>query len=464
MLRIDLFLEVMRMKIVIIGDGKVGSKLAKQLSEDDYDVVLIDNNAVKLKEAINNLDVICIPGDGVSAEVQKEADVPNADLVIACASTDELNMLSCLIARRMGAKHTIARVRNPIYYQQIDILKEDLRLSMVVNPELAVANEIARVLIFPAANKVETFVKGRIELVEFPVTSETTLVGDKLANIYRDYQIKILVCAVQRGKEVIIPDGEFVIAEGDKLHIAAQHKEIEKFFERIGNRKRKISKVLIGGGGRVGFYLARQLSSMGMQVKIIEHNLLKCEDLCEKLPNVTVIHGDATDHDLLIEEGIQETDAFVALTGMDEENIIMGLFASKQNVRKIVAKVNEDSRAQMIEGMGISSIVSPKTTTADEIYSYVRARQNSIKSSNVEAMYPLVDDRVEALEFIVNEETEYTGIPLKDLKLKSNNLIACICRRRQVIIPNGNNCIQQGDQVVIVTTEKRVQDIKDILA
>ncbi len=451
------------MKIVIIGDGKVGYKLAYHLSNDNYDVVLIDNNEEKLKEAINNLDINCFTGDGVSVEVQKEAGVPDADLVIACASTDEQNMLACLIARRIGAKHTIARVRNPIYYQQIDILKEDLRLSMVVNPEFAVANEIARNLIFPAASKVETFVKGRIELVEFPIREGSPIIGYKLADLYRKFQIKILICAVQRGKEVYIPDGEFVIEEGDKLHIAATHKEIEQFFGKIGNRKQRIKNVLICGGGRVGFYLAKQLCNMGMQVKIIEHKQEKCEMLCEQLPNATVIYGDATDHDLLYEEGIREADALIALTGVDEENIIMGLFAKKQGVQKIVAKVNEDSRAQMVEGLGIDSIVSAKTATADAIFSYVRARQNSLASANVEAMYRLVDDRVEALEFLVNKETEYTNIPLKDLKTKQNALIACIGRNRQIIIPNGNDSIQPGDTVVVVTKSKKVQDITDIL-
>lgn len=451
------------MKIVIIGDGKVGYKLAEHLSEDSYDVVLIDNDEDKLKEAINNLDINCFAGDGVSVEVQQEAGVADADLVIACASTDELNMLSCLIARRLGAKHTIARVRNPIYYQQIDILKEDLRLSMVINPEFAVANEIARNLILPAASKVETFVKGKIELVEFPIRENSQVIGNKLADIYRKFQIKILICAVQRGAEVFIPNGEFVLQEGDKLHIAATHKEIEQFFSKIGNRKRRVRNVIICGGGRVGFYLAKKLCTMGMQVKIIEHSHERCENLCEELPDVTVIYGDATDHDLLLEEGIREADALIALTGVDEENIIMGLYAKKQGVQKIIAKVNEDSRAQMVEGLGIDSIVSAKTATADAIFSYVRARQNSLRSANIESMYRLVDDRVEALEFVVKEDTKYTNIPLKDLKIKPNNLIACIGRKRQMIIPNGNDSIQAGDTVVVVTRTKKVQDITDIL-
>ena len=452
------------MKIVIIGIGKVGYKLAKNLSEDNYEVILIDKSEEKLKSAINTLDVNCFAGDGVSAEVQMEAGVPDADLVVACGPTDELNMLSCLIARRIGAKHTIARVRNPIYYQQIDILKKDLHLSMVINPELAVANEIARNLIFPAASKVETFVKGRIELVEFPIREQNPIIGYKLADLYRKFQIKLLICAVERGEEVYIPDGEFVLQEGDKLHIAATHKEIEQFFRKIGNRKIRVRNVMICGGGRVGFYLAKKLCAMGMQVKMIEHDRERCEMLCEELPKATVIQGDATDHDLLLEEGVKDADALIALTGVDEENIIMGLFAKKQGVEKIVAKVNEDSRARMVEGLGLDSIVSAKTATADAIFGYVRARQNSLTSTNVEAMYRLVDERVEALEFIVEKETDYTDIPLKDLKTKPNNLIACICRKRQIIIPSGNDSMQVGDSVVIVTKSRKVQDIRDILA
>lgn len=451
------------MKIVIIGNGKVGYKLAENLSNGEYDVVLIDNNEIKLKEALNKLDVNCFAGDGVSAEVQHEAGVPEADLVIACAPTDELNMLSCLIARRIGAKHTIARVRNPIYYQQIDLLKEDLRLSMVVNPEFTMANEIARNLIFPAANKVETFMKGRIELVEFAVKQDTPIIGYKLADFYRKFQIKLLICAVQRGEEVYIPDGEFILQEGDRLHIAATHKEISLFFKKMGSHKFRVRNVMICGGGRVGFYLAKKLSVMGMHVKLIEHKSERCEVLCEELPDATIIQGDATDHELLIEEGIRDTDAIIALTGLDEENIILGLFAKKQGVPKIVAKVNEDSRAQMVEGLGIDSIVSAKNTTADAILSYVRARQNSLASVNVEAMYRLVDERVEALEFVVRKKTEYTNIPLKNLKTKPNTLIACIGRNRQIIIPNGNDSIQVGDSVVVVTKSRKVQDITDIL-
>lgn len=450
------------MKIVIIGDGKVGYKLAKQLSVEHYDVVLIDNNAKKLRAAIDKLDIFCVTGDGVSAEVQNEADVPHADLVIACTSTDECNMLSCLIARRLGAKHTIARVRNPIYYQQIDILKEDLHLSMAVNPELAVAREISRLLLFPNASKIETFVRGRVELIEFPITGDSKLAGLSLGEMYSKIQIKILVCAVERGKEVFIPDGEYILQAGDRLHIAASHINLELFFKYLGHRKNKIKKVIICGGGRVSYYLAMQLGQLGMQVKIIEKLEDKCEHLCELLPKATIINGNASEHDLLMEEGIQETDAMIALTGMDEENIIMSLFAKSQGVSKVIVKVNEDRRARMIQEFGIDSIVSAKTVTADAILSYVRARKNSQASANVETMYQLVDGRVEALEFAVRSKASYTNIPLKNLSLKANNLIACIARKRKIIIPDGEDCICVGDNVIVITMEKQIQDIQDI--
>lgn len=450
------------MKIVIIGDGKVGYKLAKQLSSEKYDIILIDNNEEKLRKSIERMDVFCVAGEGGSVEVQQRADVPHADLVIACTSTDECNMLSCLIARRLGARHTIARVRNPIYYKQIDFLKKDLHLSMVVNPELIVAGDITRLLLFPDASKVETFVKGRVELVEFPIHCGK-LEGLSLSELYARFQVQVLVCAVESGETVLIPDGDYILKAGDKLHIAASHQNMEQFFKKIALRKEKIKNAMICGGGRVAYYLASQLCNLGMNVKIIERNRERCEELCELLPKATIINGDATEHDLLIEEGIEKTDAFIALTGMDEENIIMSLFASKQSVSKVIVKINEDRRAMMIDELGLDSIVSAKTATEDAILGYVRARRNSQCSANVETMYQLLDGRVEALEFIIKSENAYTGVPLKDLNLKVNNIIACIARGRKIIIPNGDDSIQVGDSVVIITMTKQIRDLDDIL-
>ena len=450
------------MKIVIIGDGKVGYKLAKQLSSEKYDIILIDNNEEKLRKSVERMDVFCVAGEGGSVEVQQRADVPHADLVIACTSTDECNMLSCLIARRLGARHTIARVRNPIYYKQIDFLKKDLHLSMVVNPELIVAGDITRLLLFPDASKVETFVKGRVELVEFPIHCGK-LEGLSLSELYARFQVQVLVCVVESGETVLIPDGDYILKAGDKLHIAASHQNMEQFFKKIALRKEKIKNAMICGGGRVAYYLASQLCNLGMNVKIIERNRERCEELCELLPKATIINGDATEHDLLIEEGIEKTDVFIALTGMDEENIIMSLFASKQSVSKVIVKINEDRRAMMIDELGLDSIVSAKTATADAILGYVRARRNSQCSANVETMYQLLDGRVEALEFIIKSENAYTGVPLKDLNLKVNNIIACIARGRKIIIPNGDDSIQVGDSVVIITMTKQIRDLDDIL-
>lgn len=451
------------MRIVIIGDGKVGRKLTEQLSEENYDIVLIDQNEGKLKAALNQLDIFCITGNGADVEVQKQAEVQNADLVIACASTDELNMLSCLLARKLGAKHTIARLRSPIYYRQIDLLKEDLHLSMAVNPELEAANEVAKILLFPETSKVETFMKGKVELVEFPVREGSPLAGLSLAEIYRKFQIKILVCAAKRGNDIYIPDGNFIPQVGDKLHIAAAHQDLKTFFKSVGRKNIKIKNVLIGGGGHLCFYLARQLLQAGMQVKIIEKNAQRCEILCEQLPRATIINGDAADQSLLFEEGIKSADAFIALTGMDEENIIMSLFAKTQGVEKIIAKVNEETRAQMVEGLGIDSTVSAKSAAADAILNYVKARMNSYSNANIETMYRLLNGRIEAQEYIIKQKCNFTDIPLKDLPTKQNNLIACIGRRRKIIIPNGDDHLEVGDSVIVVTKEHTIKDFKDIL-
>lgn len=452
------------MKVVIIGDGRVGHKVAVQLSEEDYDIVLIDQNEGNLKASLNELDIFCIAGNGADVEIQKQADVPNADLVIACASSDEMNMLSCLLAKRLGAKHTIARVRNPLYYRQIDLLKEDLHLSMAVNPDLTSSNAIARIILFPEADKIETFMKGRVELVESQVRDVSPLVGMTLAEVYRKFQIKVLVCAAKRGSEVIIPDGNFVVHAGDRLHIAAAHQQIKAFFKAVGQKPTKIKNVMIGGGGRLAFYLAQRLLQAGKNVKIIEKNPKRCEELCEYFPKATIIQGDATDHELLLEEGIQEADAFVALTSMDEENIIMSLFAKTQGVGKIVVKVNEDSRAQMVEGIGIDSIVSTKSATADTIMNYVRARMNSYQIANVETIYQLLNGKVEALEFIIKKECDFINVPLKELRIKKDYLIACIGRNRKIIIPNGNDHLEVGDSVVVVTKNRGLDNFRDILA
>lgn len=371
-------------------------------------------------------------------------------------------MLSCLLAKRLGANYTIARVRNPIYYEQIDLLKEDLHLSMAVNPELETANEIMRVLSFSAVTKVESFVKGRVELIEFPLKKGTPLDGLILKELYRKHQVKALICAVSRGSNVFIPDGEFVLQAGDKLNIVASHLELERFFRAIGQKSMPVRNVLIIGGGHISYYLAKELLKLRMRVKIIDEDYQRCEVLCEALPEATIINGSARDHELLIEEGIREADVLVSLVGNDELNMLTALYAYKQGVKKIIAKVNEEDMTDMVDAMGIDSVVSPKSVTADRILSYVRARQNSFCSANVETMYHLVNGQIEALEFFIGTDAKYIHIPLKDLPIKSNHLVAAIVRGRDVIIPNGNDVIKAGDSVVIVTKNKKIQRMEDI--
>lgn len=450
------------MNIVIIGDGKVGSTLSSQLQKEGHDIVVIDNNQNALKNLINTQDVMCVEGNGALHAVQEEAGVSKADLVVACTSMDELNMLCCLLAKKLGAKKTIARVRDPQYFRQLNFMKDELGLSMGVNPELAAAAEIARTMIFPAATKIELFAKGLVELVEFKLGPDSVLDGLSLSEVYKKYKVKVLVCAVQREGEVYIPDGEFCLRSGDKINLSASHENIEKFFKAIGIMKNQSKSAMIVGGGRVAYYLTLALLELGIKVKIIEQDYHRCMELSDLLPRASIIHGDGTDQSLLKEEGLAQVDAFASLTGIDEENIIMAMFASSCQVPKVVAKINRDSYAGMADMLGLETVISPKNITANHIVSYVRAMQNSF-GSNIETLYRLVDNQIEALEFIAREDGPYIGVPLKKLKLKKNLLIASIVRKRSSIIPGGNDRIEIGDSVIVVCRNQRLKDLKEIM-
>lgn len=451
------------MEIVIIGDGKVGSTLCRLLRDENHNIVLIDSNPDILRDSMGANDVMCIEGNGASHEIQLEAGVDKSDLVIACTSKDELNMLCCLLAKKLGAKKTVARVRAPEYFKNLKLIQEDLGLSMAINPELDAANEIARLLILPSATKVELFAKGRVELVEYKIPSKSPINNISLKELYKKYKIQLLICAVSREDRVYIPDGEFKLRAGDKIYITATHRNIENFFKLITHSNSKVKTVIIIGGGRICYYLALKLADIGIKVKIIEKDMEKCTQLIELLPRASVINGDGTDRLLLHEEGLEDADAIVALTGMDEENIIISLFASTKGAEKVITKINRDSYMEIALKLGIERVISPKQIAADNILSYVRAMDNSY-GSNIETMYQLVDGRVEALEFRVKSGPGFLGAPLKELKLKKNVLIACIVRDRQIIIPNGDDCIKAEDTVVLVTTEPKIHDLKEILA
>lgn len=451
------------MKIVIVGDGKVGSKIAAGLSEEGHDIIIIDNNPKVLANSDNTMDIICVEGNGATVKVQEMAGVADADVLIAATSADEVNMLCCLLGKKLGVPNTIARVRDPEYYAQMHILKEELGLSMAVNPELAAAAEISRVLRFPSALMIEPFARGRVELVEFKMREGNPLDGVYLKDIPQKFQVKVLICAVQRGDEITIPSGEFVLKAGDKIHVTATHLEIARFFRKIGIFKDSARSVMIIGGGKVAYYLAKELTTIHMKVKIIEKELDLCEYLCEVLPDAIIIHGDGTDRELLQEEGLEDTDALVSLTGMDEENIVVALYAKAKGVQKTIAKVNKISFHEILDKLDIDSIISPKTIAANEIVRYVRTLQNSLGSSNVETLYRFINDEVEAVEFKVSEESKVVNVPLKDLETKNELLIATIIRRARVIIPGGNDTIQKGDNVIVVTTDRHLTDLRDIL-
>ena len=450
------------MKMVIIGNGKAGSSLSSMLANEGHDVTVIDINAAALEKTQNTEDVMCIEGNGIDADVQRDAAVNKAGMVIAATHHDEVNLLCCLIARKLGAKRTISRVRNPEYYKQIDFIRDDLGLSMAINPEGITADEILRVLITPDAAKVEVFEKGKMELVEYKIPDNSPILNLSLLEIYKRTKIKFLICAVQRDSEIYKPGGDFVLRSGDRINIAAAHKEIEQFFKMNGSIKDKVKSCMIVGGGRICYYLTKSLLGMGMHVKIIEKNLEKCRQLAQLFPKASVIHGDGTDQDMLAEERIRDTDAFVAITGIDEENIIMSLYAKNNSNAKVVTKVNRESYVGLTSQIGLDCIISPKYLTTNSVLAYVRSLDNT--ESNIESIYHIVDDRVEAAEFKIRENIpRLIGVPLKDLKIRKNILICSVVRGRQVIIPDGSTTIELNDSVVVISKEHRFSDIRDIL-
>lgn len=451
------------MNVVIIGNGKVGSNLSELLVDEGHDITVVDSKPAALKKAADRQDIMCVEGNGATVSVQLEAGADKAGLVIAATPSDELNMLCCLIAKKLGAKKTISRVRNPEYFSQINLIKDDLGLSMVINPELTTADEIFRILVFPAATKVEVFQRGRLELVEHLITENSKISGKTLADLYKKYKIKFLICAVKRGSEIYIPDGQFVPQAGDRIYVSASHAEIERFFRASGALKDKIKNVMIVGGGRIAYYLALHLTEIGMHVKIIENNPSRCTELAELLPKAIIINADGTDQELLIEEGITNVDSFVSLTGMDEENIIMSLYAAENTKAKVVAKVNRDSYMGLASQIGLESVISPKYLTTSNITSYIRSLKNTA-GSNIESLYSLVGNQVEAIEFKVRAKIEnLVGVKLRELKLKKNILICAIIRNREIVIPNGNDSIEMGDSVVIVAKEHKFSSLNDIL-
>ena len=451
------------MKIIIIGCGKVGRTLTEQLATEAHNITVIDTNPKKIQEVTEDLDVLGITGNGASISTLQEAGVEQADILISVTGSDELNLLCCLIAKKASRCQTVARVRNPMYSQEIDFIKAQMGVSMIINPELATALEISRLLRFPAAIKVDNFSGGRIQLVKLKLDRRIPVGGMKVMDLPKRSGSDILVCAVERDDTVYIPDGSFVLRENDTISFVAAGDNVVRFLKAFSLPAAPVKSVIIVGGGTIGYYLAKQLSKTGMRIRIVENNLERCEFLSEMFPeDVTVIHGDGTDRHLLMEEGLGQAEAFVTLTNLDEENILLALFAKKNSGAKLISKVNRLAFDDIIEELDIGSVIYPKYLTADYIIQHIRTMRHSA-ANTIETLYRLLDNRVEALEFSILESCPVTNIPLSELRLKPGYLICCIRRGEQAFIPGGSDSIQVGDSVIVVTLERGRHDILDIL-
>lgn len=450
------------MHIIIVGCGNVGRALAEQLSKENHNITVIDEKEENVQKVTNAYDVMGIIGNGASFEIQAEAGVGEADLLIAVTGTDELNLLCCLIAKKAGNCHTIARVSSPVYSREIDFIKEELGLSMIINPKYAAAMEMARILKFPSALKIDTFTKGRVELIKFNIDEESVLCNLKLKDIGSKLHCDVLICTVERGDDVFIPDGNFEIKAGDDITIAGSPAKNIAFFRRMKMPTAKAKNVIIAGGGETAYYLATQLIDMGTQVKIVERDKERCEELSERLPQAMIIHGDSTDKDLLLEEGLATAEAFVAMTNFDEENIMLALFTKSLSKAKLITRVHRVAYDEIIAELEIGSVIYPKYITAESIIRYVRAMSNSM-GSNIETLYQMNDNRVEALEFLIKEDCPLIGKPLQEISIKPNTLICSINHKGTITTAGGQSVIQAGDTVVLVTTTTGFQDIRDIL-
>ncbi len=453
------------MKIIIVGCGKVGGTLAKQLCSEGHDVTVLDKDASKLRAMSSGYDVLALEGDASSYSDLKEAGVEDADILIAVTDSDEKNLLCCLIGRKTGNLKAIARVRNPVYNSEVEFFRKGFGLAMVINPEMAAASEIARMFRFPTAINIETFAKGHIELLTFHLPEHSKLAGKPLTYIHSKLHTDVLVVMVKRGDQVTIPSGDFVVQAGDILSIVTGHGQAHDFFGKIGIETNRVKNVMIVGGGKVTYYVAKKLIENGISVKIIERDRTKCDELSDLLPRAEIIHGDGIDEDLLLEEGIEVVDGFTALTGLDEQNIMIGLFAksvSKSNV-KLVTKITKISFDDVIAGLNLGSIVNPKEITADYILQFVRSMQASV-GSEMENLYKLPDSNAEAMEFHIGEQCKACDIPLQKLRLKKNILIAKIYRGDHLFTPTGSDYMQVGDTVVLVALrEHKITNLDDIL-
>ena len=450
------------LNIIIVGCGKVGMTLIEQLSKEGHDITIIDKNAAKVQEMSNLYDIMGLVGNGASYSVQMEPGIENADLIIAVTASDELNLLCCTVAKQVGDCAAIARVRTPDYSKEAGYLREKLGLTMIINPELEASLETARILYLPTALEVNSFAHGQAEIVKFKIPDGNLLDGMTIATLGKSITNEILICAIEREGEVYIPGGNFQMAKDDIVSFVAPRRHIRSFLKKIGFKTKQVKDAMIVGGGKASYYLAKQLIAMGIDVKIIEQNKERCEELSILLPEAIIINGDGTDEEVLREEGIEYAQAFIPLTDIDEENIMLTLHAKQVSNAKLITKINRSTFKNVISKLDLGSVIYPRYITSEAIIAYVRAKKNST-NSNIETLYHMFDNRAEAIEFRVDEPSSVTGIPLKDLMLKNDLLVSFIYRNGKVQIPSGLDTIEVGDTVMIVTTHTGLDNIQDII-
>lgn len=451
------------MRVIVIGAGKVGHSIVENICQEGHQVIVIDKKEEVIEDIIDEYDVSGYVGNGASYDVLMEAGADKADLIVTTTTDDATNILACLIAQKIGAKATVARVRSYEYSNQLQIIRDGLGITMPINPESETANEITKIINFPSAIRVDSFADGRVDLVELFIPEGSPLIGQSLLSIYQTYQIKFLVCAVIRGEEAIIPTGSFTFQPKDKIYITTNNTtSLRTFLNKSGLQELKLKSVMIVGGGKISAYLGKELLNNKYTVKILEKDKARCVELSTLLPNATIICGDGTDQTVLTEEGFEHTDAIVCLTGSDEENIILTMYAEGQKIKKVITKVNKPSLVGLLESVSVSSVVSTKDITASKIISYIRSVNNT-RGSNVITLHKIANNKVEAVEFLAKTNKRLLNIALKDLKLKKNILIAAIIRNNEVIIPSGNDFINLDDKVIIVTTNQYLNDLNDIL-
>lgn len=451
------------MNIIIVGQGKLGRTLTKQLVAEGHDLVVIDLRRDRVTSVVDAYDVMGICGNGAMYEVLEEAGAAKAKLIIAATNSDELNILTCMIANHMGTENTIARVRNPDYANQNQFMREELGINMIVNPEYETANEISRIIRFPSAASLDSFARGKVEIARIRIHSDNVLCDMPLHSLRKKVKAQVIVCAVQRDNEVYIPGGNFVLKSDDIISITGNRSELSNFMKQTGVFKHKVKNIMIIGGGRIGYYLSKLLATPSRNIKIVEQNESRAYHLSEILPEITVIHGDGTDQEILDEQRLENQDALVALTDIDEENIIVSMYAESKGVNKVITKVNRHSYS-ILNDIGLETVVSPQIVASNLVTRYVRALHNSAGNAQIQTLYKIVGGKVEAAEFIVPDNAKYTGIAFKDLNLLPDLLIGCIIRKGKVIFPGGDDVMKTGDSVIVVTANKIVEDLNDIFA